>query len=316
MDDLIRIGISSCLLGQKVRYDGGHKLDNYIVHTLGQHFDFEPFCPEVEIGLGIPRETIHLIASDSGVRCVGTINSDLDVTQKLTDCANKQRHWQQQISGYILKKGSPSCGMQRVKLYQNGQYEHISVGIYAAQVMQNFPELPIEEAGRLGDTTLRENFIQRVCIYQRWQQMITTELSWLSLFTFHHSHKLTLLSHDKNLTENLEIELSEAGKTDKDPVEFSKCYIKQLMSLLKIPATRENHVAILQHLHDCLNDSINTEDSQELVDVIEQYRGGQQPLIAPITQLRKYFRKYPHENINNSYYLHPTSREQALLNNL
>jgi len=312
--NLITVGISSCLLGDEVRFDGGHKNNPYITKTLGMFFSFKPFCPEVEIGLGIPREPIRLVVADDQMRCVGTKSPTLDVTEKLTKSADDQQEWQHEIFGYILKKDSPSCGMERVKLYRDGSVERTGVGIYANRMMQNFPNLPVEEEGRLGDSVLRENFIQRVFIYHRWSQIIASGLDWKSLANFHAQHKLILMSHDQDMARALGRAL--AGSSSKDINEYSGDYITKLMSILKIKASRGNHVNVLQHIQGYLKKHLDKEDKGELTESIEQYRLGYLPLIVPITLLRHHFLKYPDDYIEQSYYLHPHPQELMLLNSL
>ena len=310
--DKIPVGISSCLLGEEVRYDGGHKSNPYIVGTLSQYFDFIPFCPEVDIGLGIPREPIHLVLEQDQTRCVGTRSADLDVTAKLSDSADAQLVWQSDIFGYILKKGSPSCGMERVKLLHNRHAERTDVGIFAGRMMRNLPLLPVEEEGRLGDPILRENFIQRVFVYQRWSQICSADLSWATLTEFHARHKLILMSHDQTRTKELGRKLSESASLDID--EYAQSYIADMMTILKIKATRGNHVNVLQHIQGYLKKQLDSDDKQELSHSIEQYRLGLLPLIVPITLLRHHFMKYPDEYIQHSYYMCPYPNELMLLN--
>jgi uncharacterized protein YbbK (DUF523 family) len=166
----IPVGISSCLLGERVRYDGGHKHDVYITGTLSRIFAFRPFCPELEIGLGVPREPLRLEREGSTTHCVGVPGSRLDVTDRLLACADEQQAWQDDICGYIFKQGSPSCGVAEVRVFHDGQSERSGTGIYAGRVMHNFPDLPVTGEGRLGDPAARENFIERVLAYRRWQQ--------------------------------------------------------------------------------------------------------------------------------------------------
>lgn len=310
----IPVGISSCLLGEKVRFDGGHKNNAYITQTLGIYFSFTPFCPEVDIGLGTPREPIRLVVEAEGVRCIGTKTSSLDVTEKLTKSADKQKDWQQGIYGYILKKDSPSCGMERVKQYRNGSVERTGVGIYANQMMRNFPNLPVEEEGRLGDPVIRENFIQRVFIYHRWGELVASGLDWKSLTQFHAQHKLILMSHEQNMARELGRELSQ--NSAQNPQEYADEYLSKLMALLKIKATRGNHVNVLQHIQGYLKKHLDKEDKKELTESIEQYRQGYLPLIVPITLLRHHFLKYPDDYINGSYYMNPHPKELMLLNGL
>ncbi len=312
--DLIPVGISSCLLGEEVRFDGGHKNSPYINQTLGLYFMFTPFCPEVDIGLGIPREPIRLVVAEEQTRCVGTKTSELDVTERLIQSADSQQDWQGKIFGYILKKDSPSCGMERVKQYRNGSVERTGIGIYANKMMQNFPNLPVEEEGRLGDPVLRENFIQRVFIYHRWGQLVAAGLDWKSLTKFHAQHKLILMSHDQNMARDLGRDLSVSSSKDID--EYAQEYLTKLMSILRVKATRGNHVNVLQHIQGYLKKHLDQEDKRELKESIEQYRLGYLPLIVPITLLRHHFLKHPDEYIDHSYYMHPHPQELMLLNSL
>ena len=310
----IPVGISSCLIGEKVRFDGGHKNNAYIVQTLGLFFAFRPFCPEVDIGLGIPREPIRLVERDGQLRCVGTRDPALVRTEALVDCADRQRGWQQDIFGYILKKDSPSCGMERVKVYEKNMPSRAGAGIFAARMMASFPDLPVEEEGRLGDPVLRENFVQRVFIYWRWHEAVAAQPSWSRLTRFHARHKLVLMSHDQNLARALGRELAAAA--DGDLAAYLPRYRSRLMAILSIRATRGNHVNVLQHIQGYLKTQLSADDKRELADSIEHYRQGLLPLIVPITLLRHFFRLHPHPYIEDSHYLHPHPRELMLLNSL
>ncbi|VUD52842.1 hypothetical protein TDB9533_01714 [Thalassocella blandensis] len=318
----IPIGISTCLLGERVRFDSGHKHNSYITKTLGQYFAFQAFCPEVAIGLGIPREPIRLVSDkhpDEGgvIRCVGTKNKTLDVTEALKNIAQEQAHWHKDLCGYILKKDSPSCGMERVKAYVNEHPTRAGTGLYAQVMMQNFPNLPVEEEGRLGDARLRENFVKRVFAYHRWVQEHKTGLSWNKLYQFHAQHKLILMSHDQNLARDLGRRLSQAATVENKELDaFQEEYFSDFMRILKKIATRKNHVNVLQHLQGYLKKKIAPQDKQELCDTIDQYAKGLLPLIVPITLLRHYFRVHPDSYVENSYYLSAHPSELALLNNI
>jgi len=198
----IKIGISSCLMGEQVRFDSGHKRNAYINGILSSFFEFTSFCPEVDIGLGIPREPIRLVSIDDDVRCVGVKTPDLDVTEDLYRSADEQQAWQRDLCGYILKKGSPSCGMERARLYKGDIPDRTGVGLYAARLMQNFPDLPVEEEGRLEDPVLRENFIQRVYIYSRWHKLMDQPVSMKTLSAFHARHKYIYMSHNQGYLKN------------------------------------------------------------------------------------------------------------------
>ncbi len=185
----IPVGISSCLLGQRVRYDGGHKSHSYITKTLGEYFEFRPFCPELEIGLGVPRKPIRLArAGNNEIHCIAADTPAQDLAPALRGCADQQRDSQLQLCGYILKKDSPSCGMERVKIWDEVMPVREGVGIFAAQLMQNLPYLPVEEEGRLGDAILRENFIQRVFAMRRWHLLLAAGLTVAGLIEFHARH--------------------------------------------------------------------------------------------------------------------------------
>ena len=309
-----KIGISSCLMGEPVRFDSGHKKNAYITGVLKDYFEFLPFCPEVEIGLGTPREPIRLVSVDGDIRCKGTKNSELDVTHKLYDVADKQQVWHEELCGYILKKDSPSCGMERVKIYNKGMPSKKGIGIYAKRLMENSPFLPVEEEGRLEDAHLRENFIQRVYVYSRWKMMCKKGLSIAELQEFHANHKYILMSHNQLQAKELGSLLAVNKNVDLDVL--ARKYLDKMMGLLKSIATRKNHTNTLQHLRGYLKKSLDTDDKVELNEVIGSYKKGLLPLIVPITLLRHHFRRNPNEYITQSYYMSPHPGELMLLNNI
>lgn len=308
----IPIGISSCLLGQEVRFDGGHKHDAYITGTLGQYFEFHPFCPEVEIGLGVPRPTLHLVRIGGEIRCVGVKDPERDVTDRLRRHAEQLKDRHAELCGYILKKDSPSCGMERVKVYGGGQPRREGVGIYAEALMKANPLLPVEEEGRLGDPGLRESFIQRVYVFYRWKKMLAEGLTPGRLTTFHARHKLIIMSHGDY--RDLGRMLADVGSDTL--ADTAERYIVSLTSLLKQVPTRSRHVNVLQHIQGYLKKELSADDKAEMVDVIERYRRGDLPLIVPLTLLKHHFRKSPDPYIDESYYLSPYPQELRLLNEL
>lgn len=310
----IKVGISSCLLGDKVRFDSGHKKNAYVTGVLKDYFEFVPFCPEVEIGLGIPREPIRLVSVDSEVRCIGTKNTDLDVTDQLYDIAEKQKAWHSELCGYILKKDSPSCGMERVKVYHKDMPTKKGVGLYAKRLMDNFPCLPVEEEGRLEDVHLRENFIGRVYIYARWQEMTKQNITPAKLQSFHAMHKYIFMSHDQTKAKSLGALL--AGNEEETFELLTVKYFTSMMMLLKIIATRSNHVNTLHHIQGYLKKHLDAGDKKELSTVIDEYRQGLLPIIVPITLLRHFFRKHPNDYITKSFYMSPHPSELMLLNKL
>ncbi|MEX0963686.1 MAG: DUF523 and DUF1722 domain-containing protein [Pseudohongiellaceae bacterium] len=311
----IPVGVSSCLLGEKVRYDGGHKNNSYIGRTLGEYFNLQPFCPELDIGLGIPRKPIRLSRKGSDViRCIPVDGPEPDYTEPLKESANNQKAWHGSLCGYILKKDSPSCGMERVKIWDDVMPIREGHGIYAAKMMENFPCLPVEEEGRLGDAVLRENFIQRVFVMHRWTQLFREGVKLRDLLEFHARHKLIIMSHDQNRYRELGRLLAAAGKSD--AADVADTYLPGLMATLKIPATRGNHVNVLQHIQGYLKKPLDKEDKLELTETVEKYRLGLLPLIVPITLLNHFFRKYPDEYITNSWYMHPYPEEMSLQNHI
>jgi len=312
MSGRIRIGISGCLLGQEVRYDGGHKHNGYITETLGAFFDFLPLCPEVAIGLGIPRPPIRLVRRGHAVRARGVGDPTLDVTEPLAAYADAVARKLDRVSGYILKKGSPSCGMERVKLYTDrGMPAHRAAGIYAGRLMELCPELPFEEEGRLMDPVLRENFIERVFVYHHWQQ-IRKKLTAKGLVDFHSRHKFIVLAHDEKVYRSLGQRVAKAGRGR--IADTGERYIQILMAALKKPATRNRHTNVLQHIAGYFKKHIDGPDKAELQDIISRYRRGLVPLIVPITLLRHYLRRHPDAYLASQWYLAPHPDELMLRN--
>jgi uncharacterized protein YbgA (DUF1722 family)/uncharacterized protein YbbK (DUF523 family) len=310
----ILVGISSCLLGNQVRYDGGHKYHSYIEHTLGNYFNFRAFCPEMEAGMGVPRPAVHLRETVDGIRCVGVKDHDWDVTEDLRRASQQQTNWLDDLCGYILKKDSPSCGMERVKVYANEIPVKNGVGVFAEFLQKQYPALPLEEEGRLGDPALRENFIQRVFVRERWRQLNQEPLTVHGLMVFHSRHKLIAMSHDQNQAREIGRLIAELNSRDIN--NQAQTYLLALMSCLKVVATRGNHVNVLQHIQGYLKHKLDGDDKQELVATIEEYRLGRVPLVVPLTLLRHHFRKQPDPFIDASYYLSPHPAELSLLNEI
>jgi uncharacterized protein YbgA (DUF1722 family)/uncharacterized protein YbbK (DUF523 family) len=310
------VGISSCLLGEEVRYDGGHKHSAYITKTLGEYFSFRPFCPEVAIGLRIPRPPIRLVSSNGGVRVRGVKNPELDVTEKLDAYGREVAGQLHGVSGYLFKRGSPSCGMERVKVYHEdtGMPVDASAGRFAAAIMQALPELPCEEEGRLMDPYLRENFIERVFVYHRWQCYVAAGLTPATLVDFHTRHKFIVLAHDEPVYRELGRLVAEAGKGDLQ--ELASDYIRLLMRALREIATPRQHTNVLMHIMGYFKEHLDTHDKQELLAIIDDYRNEIVPLIVPLTLIQHYQRLYPNEYIGQQYYLNPHPRELMLRNRI
>jgi len=310
------IGISSCLLGQKVRHDGGHKRHAWINQTLGRFFEFRPVCPEVGIGLGVPRPTIQLTGDVDNPRVTGTADSELDVTEALAEYGRKKAGEMIDISGYVFKNRSPSCGVWRVTVWQgeNNPPRKEGRGAYARVFMESQPLLPVEEEGHLGDAVLRENFIERVFAYRRWQNLVDEGLSPATLVKFHEIHTLSLMSHDQRRLKDLSSLVAGSGSDQLE--QLADTYVLGFMETMSIPATREGNTGVLHHLMGYLKKRLDGDDEAELLEVIEAYRRERLPLIVPVTQLNYQFRRFPHPHAANQVYLHPHPHELMLRNTL
>lgn len=307
----IRLGISSCLLGRKVRFDGNHKHDSFLTGTLGQFFEWVPVCPEVAIGLGVPRPPIRLTGSPAAPRAVGVKDPDIDVTNRLAAYGRKQARVLDGISGYIFKSKSPSCGLERVKVYRAaGASAANGRGIYADAFLSAQPWLPAEEEGRLGNPRLRENFIERVFVYRRWQELVARGLSASRLVEFHAHHKLALMAHDVEAYRALGRLVAQAGGRNLKILAHD--YFTRLMEALKRPATLARHANVMMHLMGYLKMQLDADDKAELLEMIHAYRRSEMPLAAPLTLLRHYFRRFPNPTIMHQTYLHPDPRELLL----
>lgn len=310
----IRIGISSCLLGKKVRYDGQHKLDSFVVGTLSNWFDFVPVCPEMEFGLGVPRETIRLEGDPEHPRLVKTKSrEDLTVAMEKFCRDRVAKLEENQLDGYILKSRSPSCGMERVKVYSDkGMPSNTGVGIYAAALMKKFPLIPVEEEGRLNDPALREKFIVQVFTMNRWRQMLAENNTRGGLVKFHERHKYLLMAHSPAHYKSLgQIVADMKGK--RLPVVQTE-YLEQLIAALRLRATVAKHVNVLQHLAGYFKRQLEPDEKQELAETIASYRQGHFPLIVPLTILNHYIRKYDEPYLKQQVYLKPGPTELRLRN--
>ena len=299
----IIVGISSCLLGQKVRFDANHKHSKLVTGTLGEHWQYLPICPEMAIGMGVPRQPIHLHGDMDSPSAVGVFDKSLDVTEQLVRFGQQKAQSLDHISGYIFKKGSPSCGMQRVKVYQ-GERDILStagVGLYAKQIMQHNPLLPVEEEGRLNDETLCENFVQRVHVYHRWQRLMQSGISAKKLVDFHTKHKFSLLAHCETTYRELGRMIADVGRTDIH--KFAEEYILKLMTGLKKPATRSRHCNVLMHMMGFIKRHLDRDDKHELITIIDNYKSGVLPLSVPVTLLLHHLRRSPSRYIAQQYYL-------------
>lgn len=314
----ITLGISSCLMGQKVRYNGGHKRSSFVLNTLTRFFHLKPVCPEVEIGMGIPREPIRLIGTDAdNYRLRGTDNPDKDFTDPMVAFAErKARALEPDISGYILMQKSPSCGMERVKIYhENGHPLGANgPGLFAKTLMATCPLLPVEEEGRLHDPVLRDNFFVRVFALYKWQQEMRDYPTYAGLVAFHAAYKYLIMSHCPQNYRKLG-QIVAVGK--QKPIEqLSSEYIALFMTTLKFRATRKTHTNVMLHLLGYLKKSLGIESRETMLKIIEEYRLGIVPLIVPITMLRYFVSMYGSDYVKNQLYLQPHPEELGLRNSL
>lgn len=308
---LIRIGISSCLLGARVRYDGNHKLDAFVTETLGRFFEFVPVCPEVGIGMGVPRPAIRLVGEVASPRAVGREDTTLDVTARLRAYGTRMAHELDGLSGYIFKSKSPSCGLERVPVYgAHGPANRHGRGLFAAAFLADQPWLPAEEEGRLCDPDLRENFIERVYAFRRWQDVEQGGVTAARLVDFHASHKLALMAHDVEAYRALGRMVAKAERRVARALAHD--YLGHFMQAFSKRATPARHANVLMHLMGYLKQQLDATDKAELREVIERYRKGELPLVAPLTLLRHHFRRHPHPYVARQTYLEPYPGELVL----
>ncbi len=315
-ETLIRIGVSACLLGQEVRFDGGHKRDSFLVDTLGRFVEFVPVCPEFELGLGVPRETLRLEREGDDIRLIAP-RSGSDHTKGMHAFASKRTAAlaAEDLSGYVLKKSSPSCGMERVRVYGiGGMPSRDGRGLFASALMQRYPHLPVEEEGRLNDPRLRENFIERVFAYHRLRNFFAGRWTHGGLVTFHTAYKLQLMAHSPRHYRELGRIVAEARTSERN--ELRGTYETSFMEALATVATTARHVNVLQHIAGYFREHLDTTSRTELASLIEDYRHGRVPLIVPITLIRHYVRLYDVDYLKGQFYLEPHPKELMLRNHV
>jgi len=267
-EPIIRLGVSTCLLGERVRYDGGHKLDHFLVGALGQYVEWVPVCPEVEIGLSVPRESMRLVGDPEAPRLIAP-KSGTDYTERMKAWAREriEQLAALDLCGFMLKKDSPSSGLFRVRVYnEHGLAERTGTGIFPRELMNRFPLLPLEEEGRLNDLPLRESFVERIFAYYRWTEMLKTDPTPGGLVKFHTAHKLTLMAHSPKHYQELGRLVAQAGTLPWD--ELIATYGALLMEGLALLGTRRKHVNVLQHLMGYLKEGLSPDDKQELLALI------------------------------------------------
>ena len=311
----IRIGVSTCLLGEKVRFDGGHKRDAFLVETFGRYVEWIPVCPEVEAGLGVPRESMHLRRVEDRVRLL-TTKTGIDHTDSMRRFAARcvTALAASDLCGFVLKKNSPSCGMERVKIYGSSGPVAKGRGLFAEALLAAFPHLPVEEEGRLTDPHLRENFVERIFAYRRLRSLFGGRWTIGHVVAFHTAHKLQLMAHSPRLYSELG-RLVAGAKAVQRPA-LREAYETQFMSALEVMATPKRHVNVLQHILGYFSDRLDGAARRELLDLIQDYGRGMLPLVVPVTMVRHYVRHFAIAYLQAQTYLEPHPKELMLRNHV
>ena len=312
----VRLGISTCLLGENVRYDGGHKLDRFLTDTLGQYVEYIPVCPEVECGLGVPREPMHLEGNPDSPRLI-TSRTKQDMTDRMLKWARKRvkELERNDLCGFIFKSSSPSSGMEGVKVYnEKGMLVKKGMGMFARIFMEHFSLLPVEDEGRIHDPGLRENFIERIFTLKRWREVITKKESWENVVDFHTKHKLLILSHSPKHYQGMGKLVAHAE--DLPLKEFYWQYQTWLMESMKLKATPRKNADVLQHMMGYFREQLSSDEKQELLEVIDHYREGAIPLVVAMTLINHYVRKYNQPYLKQQVYLTPHPLELQLRNHV
>jgi uncharacterized protein YbgA (DUF1722 family)/uncharacterized protein YbbK (DUF523 family) len=310
----IKLGISTCLLGETVRYDGGHKLDRFLTDTLGQYVQYVPVCPEVECGLPVPRESMRLEGNPDSPRLI-TSRTKHDMTERMVRWAKRRvvEIEEEDLCGFIFKSDSPSSGMERVRVYnEKGMPVKKGIGLFARIFMEHFPLLPVEDEGRLHDPELRENFIERIFTLRRWREVITKKGSRGNVVDFHTKHKLLILSHSPRHYQTMGKLVAKARELSIK--ELYQQYQTILMEALQLKTTPKKNANVLQHMMGYFKEQLSADEKQELLEVIDHYRQEYIPLVVPITLIQHYVRKYDQPYLKEQVYLNPHPLELQLRN--
>ncbi len=313
MEEKIRIGISACLLGQKVRFDGGHKRDPFLVETLGRYVEYVPVCPEVEVGLPTPREALRLVGEAEAPRLVFSRSGEEITGRMQAWAAGRLRELEKEnLCGFIFKSRSPSSGMERVKVYDSKGVAHkTGVGIFARAFMDHFPLLPVEEDGRLNDPKLRETFIESLFTLKRWRETADRQRTRGALVDFHTRHKLLILAHGTEIYREMGRLVARA---DLSVDELYAAYLPLLMKALRLQSTIKKNVNVLQHMLGYFKNQLSADEKREMLEIIEHYHQGLVPLIVPVTLINHFTRKYDQPYLKQQVYLNPHPLELQLRN--
>jgi uncharacterized protein YbgA (DUF1722 family)/uncharacterized protein YbbK (DUF523 family) len=314
MDDIINIGISACLLGYPVRYDGGHSRDPFLADTLGRYVRYVPVCPETESGMPVPREALRLEGDPLTPRLI-THKTRIDYTDAMKKWAGQRLDEleKEDLCGFIFKKNSPSSGLFRVRIYdEKGRPARIGAGIFARAFTERFPLLPVEEDGRLNDPELRENFIERIFTMKRWRETIAKGRSMGAIVDFHTRNKLLILSHSTAHYRAMG-KLAASGKGPPIATLYHE-YERLLMEALSLKSTIKKNVNVLQHMMGYFKTELSADEKKELLEIFDQYKNGMVPLIVPVTLMNHYVRKYDNPYLTQQTYLNPHPIDLKLRN--
>ncbi|MDA0117632.1 MULTISPECIES: YbgA family protein [Vibrio] len=312
MSNVIKVGISSCVLGENVRFDSGHKISKFVTKELAPFFEFVPVCPEVGMGMPVPRPTIRLMSDQERIALVETKDASIDHTDKMMDYSKSKvaELSSTELCGYIVCAKSPTCGMERVKVYKKGGAENIGVGLYTQELMKQMPWLPVEEDGRLNDPVLKENFITRIYTLRDFYDSMDGEPTAGKIVAFHSRYKLTLMAHHPQSYKELGRLVATIKEYDIDT--FYQKYRVGLMNAVSHRASRKNNTNVLMHLQGYFKRDLAKEQKAELSGVIEEYRQGTLPLLAPLTLIKHYLAAYPDAYLSEQKFLQPHPQEMRL----
>jgi uncharacterized protein YbgA (DUF1722 family)/uncharacterized protein YbbK (DUF523 family) len=315
-EESVRVGVSSCLLGSEVRWDGGHKRERFLTDVLAPFVEWVPVCPELELGMGVPREPVHLSRAGGEIRMLGNRSGEDWTARMRAFAARRAREIAAaDLCGYVLKKDSPSCGMERVKVKaEAGPGKRDGRGLFAEALLELLPALPVEEEGRLNDAALRENWLERVFAYRRLRSLFERRWTLGELVAFHAAHKLQLLAHSTEAYRRLGRLVARAKQIPR--VELRDGYERAFMAALAVRATRGRHVNVLEHCMGYLRERVDAGVRASLAAQIADYRGGLVPLIVPVTMLRHYVAQLGIAYLAQQVYLDPHPKELMLRNHV
>lgn len=313
-EEKIFLGVSACLMGYKYRYDGGHKKDEFLMERVSKFFSFIPFCPEVEIGLTVPREPLRLEIGEDRIKMV-FVKTKIDITEKMESYSLKKVNIikDMNLSGVILKKDSPSCGMERVKVYNaKGVPQKNGIGIFAKILIEKFPLLPVEEEGRLNDPKLRENFFERVFAYHRLNKFFSQKWKLKDLIEFYTKEKFLIFAHDEKIYRELGKFVANIKSYSRDEIE--QIFKNLFMNAMKKIATKTKNYNVLIHIYGFLKDKLTQKEKNELLEILDDYKKGFSPLIVPITLIKHHLLMHNIDYLLKQTYLSPSPKELMLRN--